>query len=256
MTTAQPYKNGHTKIDYGDRLPPQDKEAERALIGALLIDPDRIHEVSTIIAKEDFYLAANGLVFDAIQRVTRKGDYPDIINVMSELRALGHADVGDGQDRAESYLMNIVASTGWAFSADSYARTIAEMATRRRLIAVSSQVSSMAWDEQMGLAGVLESSRQALFAVSERNSGRGLSHVSTAVTEYMEFVEARASSTELPGLVSGFHDLDKILNGLQKKKLIIIAGRPGMGKTALQVAMIDEMTVERGKRGAIFSLEM
>lgn len=259
MTIKQAYKNGNghaPKVDYGDRLPPQDKEAERALIGCLLTDPEQIHEVSAVLSKDDFYLIAYGLVFEAIQRVTARGERPDIINVMAELRTLGHADIGDGQNQAESFLVDTLTHGYFTLSTTSYARTIAEMATRRRLIAASQAISTLAWDEKQELPDILETSRKALFTVSEKGSGKGLSHISGSMREYMDMVEARAENPGAVGLMTGFLDLDRLLNGLQKSKLIIIAGRPSMGKTGLMMAMADEMTIERGKRGAVFSLEM
>jgi replicative DNA helicase len=130
------------------------------------------------------------------------------------------------------------------------------MATRRRLLVAASVITSSAWDQEQPLPDILENARTNIYSVAERQTGRGLAHISGSIPAYMEQVEERAKNPNLPGLTSGFYDIDKLLNGFQRQHLVIIAGRPGMGKTALMLSMVDNMTIIGRKRGAFYSLEM
>ena len=241
----------------GHKLLPQDREAEAALLGSLMIDPAAIFEVSATLSVDSFYNDANALIYKTMLDLSTRSEPLDPIGIMAELRRYGHADIGDGQRQAESYLVNLLNSATSSLHATNYARIVSEMSTRRKIIAASQKAATLAWDETEPLDEVSESVQGLMFEATSQRAKRGLSHISTDMAKYLEVLTDRFENpVEVSGMPTGYRDLDKILNGLKPQQLVIVAGRPGMGKTALQIGMCDMMSVNRGKRGAFFSLEM
>jgi replicative DNA helicase len=250
------YRNGKNAL--ADVLPPQDKKAERALLGALVVDQDAIHSVAPTVKPADFYLESNGVIYQAMLDLSARSEPADIVTIMAELRRQGRADVGDGQDKAEVYLLGLVEGVPTSVNALTYARTVAEMAQRRRLIQATGKIATAAFDETEDMHTVIEEAQALVFEVSHDARGqRQLAHVSAGMGEYLDEMARRFDDpSDVSGMSTGFLDLDKLLNGLKPQELVIVAGRPGMGKTGLLMGMAVNMTVKAGKRGAIFSLEM
>ena len=252
--TVKVSTNGH-KTEA--RLMPQDRKAEGALIGAVMIDPSSVFEVSAIVQPVSFYVEANGLIFKTMLDLSARGEALDPITIMAELRANGHADIGDDQYRAEAYLANRLIDAPTSLNATNYARIVAEMATRRQMIRASQKIATLAWDEKEPLNEVSEAAQGLVFEATQSQKRRGVNHISLGMGAYLEELERRINNpVEVVGLATGYIDLDKKLNGLRPQELIVIAGRPGMGKTAEMIGMLDQMSVTRGKRGIFFSLEM
>lgn len=241
----------------GQKLLPQDKEAESALLGSLMIDPGAIFEVSAGLGADCFYLESNGLIYQTMLDLSARSEPLDPITIMAELRKHGHADVGDGQKRAESYLVDMVSRTTTSLHATYYARIVGEMSTRRRIISAGQKAATLAWDETEPLIEVRDKVSGLIFEATGNRTGPGLSHISVGMDKYLDVMTDRFEDpVEVSGLRTGYSDLDKLINGLKPQQLVVVAGRPGMGKTALQIGMADMMSVDRGKRGAFFSLEM
>ncbi len=241
----------------GQKLLPQDRVAEKALLGSLMIDPAAIFEVAAMIQPDAFYSATNGLVYQTMLDLSAKGEPLDPIGIMAELRRHGHADIGDGQKEADSYLIGLLNEPTSSLHATSYARVVADMATRRKMIAVAQNIATQAWDESEPLDEIADSAQGLLFEAIQQRTRRGLNHISLGMADYLTNLEERLENpVDVSGLPTGYIDLDKIINGLIPQRLYIIAGRPSMGKTALMLGMIDYMSVGHGKRCAVFSLEM
>jgi len=241
----------------GHKLLPQDKEAEAALLGSLMIDPNAIYEVAAMLPADSFYNDANGLVYQTMLDLSARSEPLDPIGIMAELRRYGHADIGDGQRQAESYLIDMLNRATSSLHATNYAKIVSDMSTRRKIISASQKAATMAWDESEPLSEISETVQGLIFDATNRHTGRGLSHISVDMASYLNVMTDRFDNpVEVSGMATGYTDLDKVLNGLKPQQLVIVAGRPGMGKTALQIGMCDMMSVTRGKRGAFFSLEM
>ena len=241
----------------GHKLLPQDKEAEAALLGSLMIDPAAIFEVAATLPADSFYSEANALIYKTMLDLSTRSEPLDPIGIMAELRRYGHADIGDGQRQAESYLIDMLNRATSSLHATNYARIVSEMSTRRKIIAASQKAATMAWDETEPLDEVSESVQGLIFDAISQRAKRGLAHISTDMAQYLDVMTERFENpVEVSGMPTGYSDLDKVLNGLKPQQLVIVAGRPGMGKTALQIGMADAMSVNRRKRGAFFSLEM
>lgn len=241
----------------GTKPLPQDRKAEAALLGSLFIDQSAIFEVGAMVGTHDFFVVANGLVFQTMLDLSARQEAIDPITVMAELRRHGHADIGDGQFRAEAYLVDLIGQSVTSLHASHYAGIVAEMAARRRMIAANQQIAMLAWDESLSLDEVADKAQGLIYEATRQKSRRGLGQVSPDVSAWIDTLTERMESpVEVGGLSTGYLDLDHLLNGLRPQQLIIVAGRPGMGKTALQVGMADMMSVEGKKRGAFFNLEM
>lgn len=256
MVRTKVGKNGQGSAT--SMLPPQDKFAERALLGSILIDSDALLLVSPIVQSDDFYMETNGTIYQAMQDLTAKSEPIDVITVMAQLRKHGRADVGDAQFKAEAYLIGLVTDVPTSINAPTYARTVAEAAQRRRLINTASKIGTMAWNEEEPMLEILEAAQALVFQVSADSRGkRQLTHISAGMSDYLTDMEKRfLNPVEVSGIPTGYPDLDRLINGLKKQELTIVAGRPAMGKTALLMGMVINMTVHGNKRGAIFSLEM
>ena len=248
-----PSKNGH-KTEA--RAMPHDVKAERALLGALLIDPAAIYEVEAELTADDFYLEANKLIYVTMRDLAMRRDEVDIITVAAELRKHGHA-IGDGQDRAEVYLIGLMTETPTSVHATHYAAIVAKTAQRRRIIRAANAIATEAWDESNPLDEVADTAQRQMFDAVQRRTVRGLAHIAHDVSMYLDDVdEARLNPVGVSGVQTGYHDLDRLIDGLHPQQMIVVAGRPGMGKTALMVGMADMMSVGAKLHGAFFNLEM
>ena len=159
--------------------------------------------------------------------------------------------------RSSSLFANRLIDAPTSLNATNYARIVAEMATRRQMIRASQKIATLAWDEKEPLNEVSEAAQGLVFEATQSQKRRGVNHISLGMGAYLEELERRINNpVEVVGLATGYIDLDKKLNGLRPQELIVIAGRPGMGKTAEMIGMLDQMSVTRGKRGIFFSLEM
>jgi len=238
-----------------NRLPPHNIDAERSLLGCVLINPDAYAEVCDIIRSDgkDFYLVRNKWVWEAVAKIKESGGTPDIITVTTELdRQRRLSEIGG--PIAVSQLMDAVPS---AVRALEYAQIVEESATRRRLIGAASNIAELAWQEDEPIANVIDQSEESVLHVGEnRRVGGDLEHIGDIVTSYHDNLMKRlARDDKLDGIGTGIHPLDNLLGGLGDTNLHILAGRPGMGKTSLMLEMALRMARD-GRRVTIFSIEM
>jgi len=239
------------------QLLPQDREAEAALLGSLIIDPGAIFEVSAGLSAGSFYLESNGFIYQTMLDLSARREPLDPIGIMAELRKYGHTSIGNGVLHDESYLINLMNNTTTSLHATHYARIVSDMSVRRKIIAAGQRAATLAWDETEPLDEISDMVQGLMFEATGDRQRSGLAHISTDMAVYLDEVMDRIEHpVKVSGLATGYADLDKLLNGLKPQQLVIVAGRPSMGKTALQIGMADMMSVDRGKRGAFFSLEM
>ncbi len=236
-----------------ERLPPNNIEAEEALLGSLLIDTDAIFEVASFLRPDAFYREQNKWIYEAVLDLNERREPVDLITLTDELRRRSQLDETGG----EAYLIGLINRVPTSINARSYGRIVEAAALRRRMIAAASTIANLAYDEDENINLVLDRAEQALFSISEERTKRDLVPVKEIARSYLDRIEElHARGDDVIGVPTNFNDLDKILGGLNKSDLIIVAARPGMGKTALQLAIAQSAARRYGKRVAIFSLEM
>ena len=237
----------------GERLPPHSIEAEEALLGSLLIDPDALFEVNSFLRPDAFYRTQNRWIYEAILRLSDRREPVDLITLTEELRRLEQLeDIG-----GEAYVINLINMVPTAINAPNYGRLVEAAAIRRKLVSAASAIANLAYDEKEDINVVIDRSEQTLFSISEERTTRDLVPIRQIAGEYLDRIqELRERGEDFVGIPTGFTELDRLLGGLNKSDLIIVAARPGMGKTSLQNAIALTAANKYGKRIAMFNLEM
>jgi replicative DNA helicase len=236
-----------------ERLPPQNVEAEQALLGSLLLDRDAIIRVATTISAADFYRQSHAQIYQAIVDLYNKRVPADYMTVADELSRRGQLDEIGGL----SYLFSLLNSVPTAVHAEYYAGLVADRATRRRLITAGTEVVTLGYDEARDLDEVLDKAEQAIFDVAQSREVRDYQPISAVLERYFERIDfVHQHKGDLLGVPTGFRDLDKLTGGLQKSDLIILAARPSTGKTSLALGFAYNAAVRFGQKVGIYSLEM
>ncbi len=236
-----------------DRLPPHSLEAEEAVLGSLLIDPDVIFEVSTFLKPESFYSETHRWVYEAIIELYDKRIPLDFITLAEILRAKGQLETIGG----EGLLIDLLNAVPTSINAEAYGRMVEETALRRNMIQAASKIAELAYDEDEDIEIALERAEQTLFGISEERTTQDLTPLKHIARSFIERIERlRENPEETIGIPTGFTDLDRLLSGLNKSDLVITAARPGMGKTSLLLSIALSAARKHGKRVAIFNLEM
>jgi replicative DNA helicase len=214
---------------------PFSQEAEEAVIGAVLVNPDVFLAVASFLQSDDFYLIRNRLIWDALFRIMNRNDKIDYVTVLDELRVLGKLNEIGGP----AYLTTLINSTPTSIHAEVYGRMVERASLRRRLLAAADEIKSLAMDESLPIEKVTDESESKLFNVTERKLKREIIGMGDAINEYFDHIEYLMQNQDAPlGLPTGFRDLDGLLGGLQKSDLLIFAGRPGMGKCVAEGTVI------------------
>lgn len=237
----------------GEVLRPHDAEAEAAVLGAVLINPETYFEVAQILRAEDFFILRHRWIWEAIARLHEQRKPVDLLTVAEELERVGHlSDVG-----GSAYLAALASKVPSSLHAEAYARLVEEAAVRRRLLEAAEKIAQLAHQRHMEVNDLLDEAEKALFGVSERRLTRGVEPIRHVLEEYYERTVDLAQREEgILGVPTGFTDLDKLLAGLQPSDLIIVAGRPGMGKTGFLLSVAKNAAQKYRKHVAVFSLEM
>ncbi|MCC7533322.1 MAG: replicative DNA helicase [Bacteroidia bacterium] len=237
------------------KLPPQAIEMEEAVLGALMLEKNAITVVSDILKPESFYTDANKNIFDAIMQLYGKAQPIDILTVTEELRKNGKLEISGGAYYITS-LTNRVAS---AANIEYHARIVAQKFIQRELIRVAGEIQTKSYEENADAFDLLDEAQKEIFHISQGNIKRDYKQINQVVKETIRDIEAlREVEGGLTGIPSGFTKLDSFTSGFQKSDLIILAARPGMGKTAmvLSIARNASLTSEKPRAIAVFSLEM
>ena len=236
------------------KLPPQNIEAEQSLIGALLIDKDAIVRVAEILRAGNFYRTdTHGQIFSAMLTLFEKREPIDLITLTEQLKREGTYDKIGGV----SYLTTLVNTVPTSAHVEHYARIIKEHAIRRNLIANATKLIEEAYNEGGSVDELLESAEASIFSLSQEHVKRDFIPIKDALTESFDRLdELQKSSGKLRGVPTGFRDLDSKLAGMQDSNLIILASRPGQGKTSFALNIAQHVAVDTGLPVGFFSLEM
>jgi len=236
-----------------ERLPPQNTEAEEAVLGALLIDPDAIIRVATTLRPEDFYREKHGWIYDTVLALHERREPIDFLTVCDELERRGQLNEVGGA----AFITSLINAVPTSIHAEHYAHIMERTATRRRLISAAGQIAAMAYQEADDVDEVVDRAEQVLFGVSQRRISRDLVPIKQVLSDYYDRIEyLTLHQGEMIGIPTGFHDMDKLLGGLQRSDMIILAARPSVGKTSLALSIAHNAAKKHRQRIAFFSLEM
>ncbi len=235
------------------KLPPQALDLEEAVLGALMLEVDALSAVIDILKPEIFYKESHQTIFTAIRNLFQKSEPVDLLTVTAELRKLGQLELIGGAFYVTE-LTNRVAS---AANIEFHARIISQKYIQRELIKISTEVINKAYEDTTDVFELLDEAEKKLFEVTENNLKRGSENMSDLIRQSLEELE-KIKDVEggLTGVPTGFTVLDTVTSGWQKADLIIVAARPGMGKTAFIMSCARNAAVDFKRPVAIFSLEM
>ncbi len=233
-------------------LPPQALEIEEAVLGALLIDNTALSEVIDILHKDAFYKEEHKLIFEAIRSLFNESHPIDILTVAAELKQEAKLKIVGG----DYYLAHLSQKVSSSAHVEYHARIILQKHIQRELIGISSKIIEKAYDDTTDVLDLLDEAEQQLFNVAQGNLKRNYETSESLIKQAIARIEEIAGQEGLSGVPSGFTAVDRITSGWQPSDLIIIAARPGMGKTAYVLSMARNMAIDHGKRVAFFSLEM
>jgi len=236
-----------------DRLPPQNIEAEEAVLGGLLIDSDAIIRVSTALKPEDFYREKNGWIFGAVLALHERHEPIDFLTVCDELERKGQLDEVGGP----AFLTGLINVVPTSIHIEHYATIVQRAAIRRRLIEAAGRIAALAYREADDVDEVVDRAEQVVFAVSSARLSRSVVPLRSAVSDYYDRVEyLNKHKGQMIGLPTGFVRLDEILGGMQRSDMLVLAARPSMGKTSLALNIAHTAANRFGQRVLVFSLEM
>src|ERR687891_1109359 len=235
------------------RVPPHDLDAERAVIGAMLVSETAIAVVAERLAAEDFYSEVHRIIYGAMMRLYSRGEPIDQLTLTNELRSVNEFERIGGRP----YVFQIVESVPTAANAARYADIVRGKALLRAVIDVGSRITEDAFREPENVSEALDSAEQLIYGVSNRTLRDHLAPVSELAPGTLEMIQRLYEQEgEVTGVETGFEDLDRLTTGFHKSDLVILAARPAMGKTALALNAIWYASGERKIPVAIFSLEM
>jgi replicative DNA helicase len=237
----------------GARVPPHDLEAEKAVIGAMLVSETAVSAVAERLAAEDFYSEVHRIIYGAMTRLYARGDPIDQLTLTNELRSVGEFEKVGGR----AYVFQIVESVPTAANAARYADIVRGKALLRDIIDVGSRITEDAFGEPEDVSKALDAAEQLIYGVSNRTLREHLAPVSELAPGALEMIQRLYEAEgEVTGVETGFEDLDRLTTGFHKSDLVILAARPAMGKTALALNAIWHAAGQKGMPVAIFSLEM
>lgn len=237
---------------YG-HLPPQALEIERATIGALLIDYEAFGVVSETLHPETFYDPRHRYIFTAIRDLNLREQHPDILTVTEELRKMGALEKAGGPQ----YIIDLSAGVASSAGVVQHSRILAQKYMARQLISYASNIETKAFDETVDTDGLMQEAEGALFELSQRNMKQDYTQIDPVINQAYEILQkAAANAGGLTGIPSGLDDLDAVTAGWQRSDLVIIAGRPAMGKTSYALSVAKNIAVDYKIPTAFFSLEM
>ncbi|MBD2243753.1 replicative DNA helicase [Nostoc sp. FACHB-888] len=234
------------------RLPPQNIEAEEAILGGILLDPEAISRVSDRLLPEAFYISAHKDIYQAAVRLHTQGKPTDLLSVTSWLTDHDMLARIGGRNK----LATLVDRTVSAVNIDALAGLVMEKYLRRQLIKAGNEIVHLGYETETELPTVLDQAEQKVFGVTQERPQSGLVHISDTLINNFQDIEDRNQGIALPGIPCGFYDLDAMTSGFQRSDLIIVAGRPSMGKTAFCLNLAHNIAASYKLPVAVFSLEM
>ncbi len=254
MSLAEVMPYGNDVPEYGgtDRTPPQDVQAEQSVLGAMLLSKDAIGDVAEIVRGHDFYRPAHEQIYSAIVDLYGRGEPADAITVADELAKRGEL----GRIGGHIYLHDLLSTVSIASNAAYYAEIVREKAILRRLVEASMKIAQLGYSGQGDVSGIVDAAQQAIYSVAEGKTGEDYQPLSALMEATLDEIEALSAHGIMAGVPTGFIELDELTNGLHPGQMVIIAARPGVGKSTLGLDFARAASIQHGLCSAFFSLEM
>lgn len=254
MSLAEVMPYGSDVPEYGgtDRTPPQDVQAEQSVLGAMLLSKDAIGDVAEIVRGHDFYRPAHEQIYSAIVDLYGRGEPADAITVADELAKRGEL----GKIGGHIYLHDLLSTVSIASNAAYYAEIVREKAILRRLVEASMKIAQLGYSGQGDVSGIVDAAQQAIYSVAEGKTGEDYQPLSALMESTLDEIEALAEHGVMAGVPTGFIELDELTNGLHAGQMVIIAARPGVGKSTLGLDIARAASIQHKLCSAFFSLEM
>ncbi|MCF6223415.1 MAG: replicative DNA helicase [Flavobacteriaceae bacterium] len=234
------------------KIPPQAVDLEEAVLGAMMIDKKGVDDVIDIINAEVFYKPAHQFIYEAIFTLFENSEPIDLLTVSNQLRKNQKLDAVGG----DFYLVNLSQKVSSAAHIEFHARIILQKYIQRRLISISSEIITNSYDETVDVFDLLDSAETKLFDITQGNLKKSSEAAHNLVAQALKKIEEISNQEGMSGVATGFTKLDQLTSGWQPSDLIILAARPGMGKTAFVMSMAKNMAIDFDTPVAIFSLEM
>jgi len=236
-----------------EKLPPHDIEAEEAVIGSLIVDPDAIFKIATSLVPEDFFDETNQVIYQACLSVHQRNEVVTQITVAHELMRQNRLE----QIGGAAYLSHLISITPTPLYVEHYARIVSNTAAMRRLIAAAGQIAAIAYEAGADVESTLNKAINILFQVGSKGAPTNLVLIRDVLSKYFEEVgQPPLEERQISHVLTGFAGLDGLLGGLQRSDLIILAARPAVGKTSLALNIARNAAIEQKACVAFFSLEM
>ena len=240
----------------GGKLPPHDIDAEEAVIGSLLIDGTAIYKIATLLQSADFYSQQNLLIYGACQALSQRNEAINQITVAQELARQDKLEACGGA----AYLSHLISIVPTSLDIENYAQIVYRLSVMRRLIDASNRIEAIGYEADPDVDASLNKAEDILFSLRHRQSPQDFTHIRQVLDKYFETAPTPVQEAErpepVPYILSTFSKLDEFLGGFQRSDLIIIAGRPSMGKTSLALSIARNAATNQGACVALFSLEM
>jgi replicative DNA helicase len=239
--------------DVQSRTQPHAPEAERSVLGSMLLEPNALELASEQLRAEDFYVPANETIFASMARIRAAGDAVDLVTLSSDLESRGMLERAGGL----TYLSELMSFVPSAANVQNYIDIVSGKSVQRRLIRAGSEIMRDGMNDEKDLEETLNDAERRIYDISMRNVNDSLVPLEDIVpTAFNEIGELMSRKGKITGVASGFTDLDRQTNGFQKSDLIVIAGRPAMGKTSFAINIAQYAALHDGRTVAVFSMEM
>ena len=236
-----------------EKIPPHNNDTERSVLGSALLNKDALFDVIEIVSPEDFYNKANQEIFDTMRDMYNAGKACDIVTVTEEMKKRGTLSACGGS----AYISALTSEIPSTANAAEYAKIIAEEAALRRLIQASEEIREGCFDRKDTSDNIMDEAEKKIFAIAESGQKRDYTSIKDVMFADVDIISKRSMENgSLTGVTTGFKDLDNKLGGLQKSDLIIVAARPGMGKTAFALNVAMNAAEKGGAHVLVFSMEM
>jgi len=238
---------------FADRIPPQNIEAEQAVLGAIFLEPSSLTLASELLIPEDFYRTAHQKIFDAMLNLSDKGEPVDLVTVTSELADAKILDEIGGV----SYLSDLASSVPTAANIEYYAKIIEEKSILRRLIRTATTIATDGYSREDEVDALLGEAEKSIMEVANRKNAGAFQNIKDVLVQTYDNIETLHNRVgDITGIPTGFTELDKMTAGFQRNDLIIVAARPSVGKTAFALNIAQNVATKTDENVAIFSLEM
>jgi len=235
------------------RIPPHSVESEQSILGSILLDKESIITVTETIKPEDFYKEAHKIIYECMMKLNNKNEPIDLITLTEELKKQGHLeDIG-----GISYITSLSTIVPTTSNVKYYADIVKEKSVLRKLIRVSNDILNLGYDSSIKVEDILEKAEKQIFDISQEKSSEDFQTINSVLMDTYDTIEKLYTNKEdITGITTGFDDLNKKTNGLQRTDLLLVAARPAMGKTAFSLNLVQNAALKGDASVAVFSLEM